>query len=192
MNLYWHKYSSINVYQQFILIKKWISQSPSSKYVLQISFRLNRLASFSYMLRLRVARMTTINVKCDDVWLMDGLKNLSAFKLSIWTIQCFLNTTKLTHFQRCSVISLRFPTMNWQLCLVWYLFIFTHHLIRQKESHVKNGSERVHTFFHDKHRPSLSNGSESVNSGYFERASCSAKQVKLISSKYFPLTFELC
>lgn len=74
----------------------------------------------------------------------------------------FSNTTKLT---RCSFIPFRLPTLNWQPCLVWYLFIFTHHLIRQKESHVKNGSEGVHTFFHDKHRPRLSNGSESVIAG---------------------------
>lgn len=69
------------------------------------------------------------------------------------------------------------------------MFIFTHHLIRQKEALVWNGSERVQTFLHDKRRPSLSDGSESVNSRHSEQASCSAKQVKLISCKCFSPCF---
>lgn len=71
---------------------------------------------------------------------------------------------------------------DWQLCLVYYLFIFTHGFIRHKRFHVRHGSERVHTFPYYKHRQ---RESESVNSYYSEHASRLAKQVILISSKDF-------
>ena len=61
-----------------------------------------------------------------------------------------------------------YPIEDQQLCLVCYLFIFTHHFIGHKRFHVGPGSDRVRTFLGNNRRL---RESEWVNNHYCEHTS---------------------